>query len=81
MHDESKLARDVLTIAVQVSGKVRSQIEVPVDATEETEEPETPEERPAHRAPATRRAATPAKAKAGASTAEADEDVETESES
>jgi leucyl-tRNA synthetase len=35
-HDESKLARDVITIAVQVSGKVRGQIEVPADATEQT---------------------------------------------
>jgi leucyl-tRNA synthetase len=32
--DEAKLARDVMVIAVQVSGKVRSQIEVPTDATE-----------------------------------------------
>jgi leucyl-tRNA synthetase len=36
VHDESKLTRDTITIAVQVSGKVRGQIEVPVDATEET---------------------------------------------
>jgi leucyl-tRNA synthetase len=35
-HDESKLARDTMTIAIQVSGKVRSTIEVPVDATEQT---------------------------------------------
>jgi leucyl-tRNA synthetase len=34
-YDESKLARDTITIAVQVSGKVRGQIEVPVDATEQ----------------------------------------------
>jgi leucyl-tRNA synthetase len=33
-YDESKLARDVMVIAVQVSGKVRSQIEVSSDATE-----------------------------------------------
>jgi leucyl-tRNA synthetase len=33
-HDESKLARDTITIAVQVSGKLRGQIEVPVDADE-----------------------------------------------
>ena len=33
-YDEAKLARDVMTIAVQVSGKVRSQIEVPTDASE-----------------------------------------------
>ncbi len=32
--DEAKLARDVMVIAVQVSGKLRSQIEVPLDATE-----------------------------------------------
>jgi leucyl-tRNA synthetase len=31
-YDEAKLARDTMTIAVQVSGKVRSQIEVPADA-------------------------------------------------
>lgn len=35
-HDEAKLARDTITIAVQVSGKVRGQIEVPADATEQT---------------------------------------------
>jgi len=35
-HDESKLARDVMVIAVQVSGKLRSQIEVPLDASEQT---------------------------------------------
>jgi leucyl-tRNA synthetase len=35
-HDESKLARDVLVLAVQVNGKVRSQIEVPADASEES---------------------------------------------
>jgi leucyl-tRNA synthetase len=34
--DESKLARDTLVIAVQVSGKLRSQIEVPQAATEAT---------------------------------------------
>jgi leucyl-tRNA synthetase len=35
-HDEAKLARDVMVIAVQVMGKLRSQIEVPTDATEQT---------------------------------------------
>ena len=35
MHDESKLARDVMQIGVQVSGKLRSQIEVPLDASEQ----------------------------------------------
>ncbi len=35
LHDESKLARDVMVIAVQVSGKLRGQIEVPLDATEQ----------------------------------------------
>ena len=35
-YDEAKLARDTITIAVQVSGKVRGQIEVPADATEAT---------------------------------------------
>jgi leucyl-tRNA synthetase len=35
-YDEAKLARDVMVIAVQVSGKVRGQIEVPTDATEAT---------------------------------------------
>ena len=33
-HDESKLARDVMVIAVQVMGKLRGQIEVALDATE-----------------------------------------------
>jgi leucyl-tRNA synthetase len=33
-HDESKLTRDTMLIAVQVSGKVRGQIEVPTDAQE-----------------------------------------------
>jgi leucyl-tRNA synthetase len=32
--DEAKLARDTITIAVQVSGKMRSAIEVPAAATE-----------------------------------------------
>jgi leucyl-tRNA synthetase len=32
--DESKLARDTITIAVQVSGKLRGAIEVPADAAE-----------------------------------------------
>jgi leucyl-tRNA synthetase len=32
--DEAKLARDVMVIAVQVMGKLRSQIEVPIDASE-----------------------------------------------
>ena len=34
--DEAKIALDVITIAVQVSGKMRSQIEVPADAAEAT---------------------------------------------
>jgi leucyl-tRNA synthetase len=33
-YDESKLARDVIKIAVQVSGKVRGEIEVAPDASE-----------------------------------------------
>ncbi|MGE0545800.1 MAG: leucine--tRNA ligase [Kofleriaceae bacterium] len=33
-HDEAKLARDVIVIAVQVSGKLRGQIEVAPDASE-----------------------------------------------
>jgi len=33
-YDESKLARDTMIIAVQVSGKLRGQIEVPLDASE-----------------------------------------------
>ena len=33
-HDEAKLARDTMVIAVQVSGKLRGQIEVPLDASE-----------------------------------------------
>ncbi len=36
VHDEAKLARDVMIIAVQVSGKVRGQIEVATDASEAT---------------------------------------------
>jgi len=34
--DEAKLARDLMTIAVQVGGKLRGQIEVPTDATEQS---------------------------------------------
>jgi leucyl-tRNA synthetase len=34
-YDEAKLARDTLKIAVQVMGKLRSEIEVPADATQE----------------------------------------------
>ena len=34
VHDESKLTKDVMVIAVQVMGKLRGQIEVPLDATE-----------------------------------------------
>jgi len=34
-HDEAKLARDVMVIAVQVMGKLRGQIEVPLDASEQ----------------------------------------------
>ena len=34
--DEAKIARDVITVAVQVSGKMRSQIEVAADADEAT---------------------------------------------
>ncbi len=36
LHDEAKLARDVMLIAVQVSGKLRGQIEVALDATEQS---------------------------------------------
>ena len=32
--DEAKLARDTMVIGVQVSGKLRGQIEVPIDASE-----------------------------------------------
>jgi leucyl-tRNA synthetase len=35
-HDEAKLARDVMVIAVQVGGKLRGQIEVAPDAAEAT---------------------------------------------
>jgi leucyl-tRNA synthetase len=34
LHDEAKLLRDVLVIAVQVSGKLRGQVEVAPDASE-----------------------------------------------
>ncbi len=85
--EEEEEASDEMMAALSAGGTFSFEPEpdeeelLPVDAAEETEEPETPEERPAHRAPATRRAAAPAKAKAGANTAEADEDAETESES
>jgi leucyl-tRNA synthetase len=36
VHDEAKLARDVMVLGIQVAGKLRGQIEVPVDATEAT---------------------------------------------
>jgi leucyl-tRNA synthetase len=32
--DEAKLARDVMVIGIQVSGKLRGQVEVPIDASE-----------------------------------------------
>ena len=35
-HDEAKLLRDTMKIAVQVNGKLRSEIEVPSDATAAT---------------------------------------------
>ena len=35
-HDETKLARDTMVIAIQISGKLRGQIEVPQDASEAT---------------------------------------------
>jgi leucyl-tRNA synthetase len=35
-YDEAKLARDTMKIGVQISGKLRSEIEVPSDATEAT---------------------------------------------
>jgi len=85
--EEEEEASDEMMAALSAGGTFSFEPEpdeeelLPVDAAEEAEEAETPEERPAHRAPATRRAAAPAKAKAGASTAEADEDVETESQS
>jgi leucyl-tRNA synthetase len=34
VHDEAKLARDTMQIAVQVAGKLRGNIEVPIDASE-----------------------------------------------
>ena len=36
VHDEAKLARDVMVIGIQVAGKLRGQIEVAPDATEAT---------------------------------------------
>ena len=33
-HDDAKLARDTMVIGIQVAGRLRGQIEVPVDATE-----------------------------------------------
>ncbi len=35
-HDEAKLSRATMTLPVQVSGKKRSEIEVPTDASEQT---------------------------------------------
>ncbi len=35
VHEEAKLLRDTIKIGVQVSGKLRSEIEVPADATQE----------------------------------------------
>jgi leucyl-tRNA synthetase len=35
-YDDAKLARDTKTVAVQVNGKLRAQIEVPIDASEAT---------------------------------------------
>ena len=35
VHDEAKLLRDTIKIGVQVMGKLRSEIEVPADATQE----------------------------------------------
>ncbi|HTR49570.1 MAG TPA: leucine--tRNA ligase [Kofleriaceae bacterium] len=35
-YDDTKLARDTMVIAVQVSGKLRGQIEVPLDASKDT---------------------------------------------
>jgi leucyl-tRNA synthetase len=34
VHDEAKLAKDVMVIAVQIMGKLRSEIHVAPDATE-----------------------------------------------
>ncbi len=36
VYDESKLTRAVMTIGIQISGKLRGEIEVPADATEAT---------------------------------------------
>ena len=36
VHDEAKLARDVMVLGIQVAGKLRGQIEVATDATEAT---------------------------------------------
>jgi len=36
VHDEAKLVKDVMVIAVQVMGKLRGQIEVAPDASEAT---------------------------------------------
>ena len=36
IHDPSALIRDTLELVVQVNGKVRAKIDVPVDASEET---------------------------------------------
>ena len=36
MPDETALARDLMTLVVRVSGKLRGQIEVPVSADRET---------------------------------------------
>ena len=83
--EEEEEASDEMMAALSAGGTFSFEPEpdeeelLPVDAAEETEEPEATEERPAHRAPATRRAAAPAKAKAAAGDTEEEEDTESAS--
>ena len=83
--EEEEEASDEMMAALSAGGTFSFEPEpdeeelLPVDTAEESEETETPEERPAHRAPAARRAAAPAKAKAGATTTDEEEEPESES--
>jgi small subunit ribosomal protein S2 len=80
--EEEEEASDEMMAALSAGGTFSFEPEpdeeelLPVEMAEDTEEPETPEQRPAHRSPATRRAA-PAKAKAAE--ANGDEEIEPES--
>ena len=67
--EEEEEASDEMMAALSAGGTFSFEPEpdeeelLPIDLAEETEEPETPEERPAHRAASTKRAAAPVKTK------------------